>query len=1085
MADANFVVSSFLGGEWSQTAQGAIAEPKYKTAMNACLNGYPIEPGAWIRRSGSRFCATTRGAKVGRLIAFTFQEDAPYNMEFTDNMLRFFNGPTLVPTNDAQAVTAISAANPAEVTTGTHGWSTGNTVMFNSLGVNNPLLHNRQFVITVTSSTKFTIADAITGTNIDGSTLGSFVSGNVTRVLEIATTYGGTTWTALRIVQAEVNAVLLHPLVAPQLLSVTKEPTNINFAEFQLVPALFKDGPYLDPVTGGAQLTPSAISGSINLTLTLPAYSATTVYTIGDMVTSAGIGYRSLVDLNINNTPASSPTQWRVASPTEAVGPNGFQPTDIGRHIRLLSEPPLWSAATNYVAGNAVTYNGAYYTALGATIGTLPGTDITKWAINATASVWTWGKITGLLNIIPANPAGSSNIGNMTTNGGLAAAFDGNLTKPNAQSATIISVVSPAFQSTIEGYVGKDFGGTPRLIASASLVPSTDFGIALGNSPLPQVPPGCSTVLTVTLRGKNSSAPATPSDGTALGVYTERKDAQDIIGSPGASATTVLGVNTVTIVSNDQINTYRYVWFDINVLMQGNLNTPFQTTATAAQVQFIAPGSGGTAGVTCDIFGQALPSTSAIRTWRMGLLNSVTGWPSCGTYHEGRLWLSGTIGNRIDGSVPITLDPNGILQSVSFEPTKPDGTVTDANAIDYTFDAQEVNKIFHMTPDHQGIIVGTQSGEWLVQASALNNPLTPVNIQAHRVTRIGCANIEPRRAEHTLVIVQKFARKLVEYFADIFSGKFTAPNLSEKAKHLSVSGIAEIAYQQELTPIMWARLNNGKLVGMTYKRDTLMTSQGPTFNGWHRHTLGSGRLVDSICVGPNHDGTLDSLAMITFDPNTLVRHVELLVDQFEETDTLVDGWFLDDAVVPSAYVATGSNVTFYGLWHLNGANVTIVAGGLDLGDYAVSNGAVVVTFGAASGLFTSAFVSNYAGAMPCLAGFTYTSQGQIVRAANQQESGARIGPGFGKFQRTDLIAVMLNNTQGIKFGGSFDKMNNANFTTPGGTAYTPLQLFSGLWRQALTDSKSPGMDSMVCWQISRPYPATVAAIGGFLRTEDQ
>ena len=41
----------------------------------------------------------------------------------------------------------------------------------------------------------------------------------------------------------------------------------------------------------------------------------------------------------------------------------------------------------------------------------------------------------------------------------------------------------------------------------------------------------------------------------------------------------------------------------------------------------------GTAGTT------NLPRTTACKTWRLGLFSNTTGYPTCGTYHEGRLWL--------------------------------------------------------------------------------------------------------------------------------------------------------------------------------------------------------------------------------------------------------------------------------------------------------------------------------------------------------------------------------------------------------------------------------------------------------------
>src|SRR5258708_24596131 len=157
MALTSFVQTAFTGGEISKSAQGRMDLPTYKVSLNVCLNGIPVESGTWMRRPGTRHVAPTRGGFRGRLIPFTFAQNFPYVMEFTDGYLRFTTGPALVMTNDPQVVTAISAANPAVVTTATpHGWSTGNSGAFNSLGVsNNPHLQIRQFVIIVTGAQTF------------------------------------------------------------------------------------------------------------------------------------------------------------------------------------------------------------------------------------------------------------------------------------------------------------------------------------------------------------------------------------------------------------------------------------------------------------------------------------------------------------------------------------------------------------------------------------------------------------------------------------------------------------------------------------------------------------------------------------------------------------------------------------------------------------------------------------------------------------------------------------------------------------------------------------------------------------------
>src|SRR5258708_11748299 len=178
MPNSSFVQSAFLGGEWSAFAQGRLELPAYKTAMNVCRNGLPMEEGAWVRRSGTRFAATTLNGVAGRIIPFAFEKAQPYMMEFTDGMVRMYGVATqtgvlatplpndfrLVRTNDNQQVLSISTANPAVVQTGTaHGWLTGDQVQFLFASTVNagftPLLRARTFKITVTDSTHFSIAD--------------------------------------------------------------------------------------------------------------------------------------------------------------------------------------------------------------------------------------------------------------------------------------------------------------------------------------------------------------------------------------------------------------------------------------------------------------------------------------------------------------------------------------------------------------------------------------------------------------------------------------------------------------------------------------------------------------------------------------------------------------------------------------------------------------------------------------------------------------------------------------------------------------------------------------------------------------
>ena len=1128
MPSASYVQDNFLGGEWSPTAQGHHTDPKYKIAMGTCLNGFPLEPGAWTRRPGTMELGLTRLGRPGRVIAFPFEEDTPYNMEFTDQAIRFWDGPNLATTNDSVAITAISTANPAVVTLASAvPWVSGNCAYFTNLGTNNAPLQNRRVSLTRIDATHWSLQDELYGSpNIDGSTLGAFVSGTLNRVQEVFTPYVGSIWSSVRSVQAEDEAVLLQATQPPQILTVVPPTPLQTHATFTLAPASLLDGPYLDPFKNGVQAVPSAQTGVINLTLSFPAYVATTSYAIGDLVTSSSINYQSLVNLNVGNTPASSPTKWAPVDAAVAINDGrGFLTTDIGRLVRFFSEPPLWVQGT-YTAGQVVNYNptgipgaGTYWQAQG-TVTAVPGNDLTNWKLvaigaalpsitqiqsgivplnvgsNAGPAQWTWGIITGLLNAIPGGVTGVVHIGNMTGGGGNGAAFDGNTSQTSSASASLHS--GPTFVSglgnfALNSYVGQNYSGTSATayaIDHVTVFPSSDLGFGemfVSGSGTTEIVGTWN--ITFVLYGSNS-LPSAYNSGTVLG------QTGVATGGPFPRGVSGLGGFPVTIISTDKVSTWAYVW----VAVETNMNVVgFNGVPTIDQYNYIsqllvssATSSGSTsAGVSVELLGPSLLYSGAILTWQLGAYSNTTGFPTNGTYEDGRIWLSGAIKNRVDACYANGLDGN----QINFAPTDQYGTVSAANAINRTFTAPDANPIFWMEPDQQGIICGTQAGEWLISAPTAGG-LSPLNISDRRVTTIRCANIEPRRTEHTHVLVQTFHRKTVEYFPDVFSGKFTAPDLSEKWKHLTVSGIQELGYQQELVPLVWHRMGDGSLVGLTYRRDTLMTSQGPTICGAHKHTLGSGRLVQSIAVGPSEGGNLDALSMTTQDMVTGLYHVEMMTDLFEDGDTITEAWHLDGAVTPSSYVVGSTSVAINGLRTMNGYTCTAWIAGVDAGDFTVTNGTMTVPLfgqaGQSNPLLTAAYLSTFGALIPMVVGFTYTSSGQCLTPQEPPQTGARQGPAFGKRKRFHGLQAQLVNTQGISFATSLstsslvaNRLRPAQLKTPGGGSLLAANvLFTGVWKDTLSDDPQ-GFSNAISWSISRPYPATVAAVGGFIETTDE
>lgn len=349
-----------------------------------------------------------------------------------------------------------------------------------------------------------------------------------------------------------------------------------------------------------------------------------------------------------------------------------------------------------------------------------------------------------------------------------------------------------------------------------------------------------------------------------------------------------------------------------------------------------------------------------IAMWQLGLYSDTTGWPTGGCYQGGRFWLFGAQGNRIDS----TMSDNGFIPettALNCAPTGLDGTVADNNGCSFVLQASDINTIFWAIPTHIGIVLGTQAGEWLLEASSSNDPITPTSVDAHRQTRYGCANVEPVEAPLSMLFVQRYQLKLYEYMSDVYSRKFQGTNLAIDAKDLTVNGLQEIAWVNEPSPILWARDALGSLLGMVYKRESPFATQPASFFGWHHHALGSGRKVTCVRAGPSQDGTTDALMLVTNDPSTNIHYVEMMATSDEDV-TLLNSWFVDAAVTPTFAAITGNTLTLYGLEYIAGKTVTAWIAGIDAGDYTVSvAGAVAIPLNGPGSPLTTTYLASLNG----------------------------------------------------------------------------------------------------------------------------
>lgn len=500
---------------------------------------------------------------------------------------------------------------------------------------------------------------------------------------------------------------------------------------------------------------------------------------------------------------------------------------------------------------------------------------------------------------------------------------------------------------------------------------------------------------------------------------------------------------------------------------------------------------------------QLLPTAAnglVIDTWQIGLFTAAI-WPTCGAYQSGRVWFGGAMPNRIDASVADSPTNPASL----FSPTDEYGNVLDDSAIAAPLNLSPASVALWMMPDYHGVLVGTASGEQLVTASALNDPLTPTSIDVRPETTYKSQNAEPVRAGMALVFIQGLGRRVMEYVVDVFSQRSIGRHLNEFAKDLTVGGLQKVVYQEELAPVVWVVTAAGGLIGCTYRRVSHFGSEGPLFNGWHQHTLGSGRPVSWACIASAANGLADTLALLTADAEG-GYHLETMQPLFDVGQSLTTAWPLDSAFSSSQLSAADngtSTLTVSGLPIGTGnTDYAVWIGGLYAGTYQVNSGTVAVPYGSdPDGYLTAAYLQGLNGSwgelgvsvtaggqtvsVPLVVGFAFTSQVQTLRPTALNDVRTPTGPGLAKTRRHHMYGLLLANTvTGLEISVDTGPVRPITLTAKDrATALDHTALYSGVWWDVIDDDNS--FDGQVLIQRSDPYPLTIAAFTGFLHTQDR
>ncbi len=364
--------------------------------------------------------------------------------------------------------------------------------------------------------------------------------------------------------------------------------------------------------------------------------------------------------------------------------------------------------------------------------------------------------------------------------------------------------------------------------------------------------------------------------------------------------------------------------------------------------------------------------------WQLGAWSNTTEWPRAVAFFKDRLFWAGRL--FVWGSVP--------GQYTSHAPDQ-FGQVVTSSAMNNLISGADASGVTWLS-SALILLIGTQGGEYGLDAASQSAPLGPANVEVLRQSKWRSRPLTPQLCGTSVVYVQRAGRRVQAMDYNFYLNRYDSTDQSKFAYHITIGGIIQIAYQAEPFSIVWAVRSDGTLLSYTYNREDNVTA-------WNRHNLGGSGIVESIAVIPAPDGLRDELWMIvrrTINGAT-VRSVEYLAKHYEGPqagnvgDAQSSAWYLDCAAQSVATPAPGATTTTVtGLAYLTGQTVGILAdGGVQPQQVVPAGGSITLT-----GAFTTVTV-----------GLPY--QGNLVPM--RIEGGADTGTAQGKLKQGASITVRL------------------------------------------------------------------------------
>lgn len=433
-----------------------------------------------------------------------------------------------------------------------------------------------------------------------------------------------------------------------------------------------------------------------------------------------------------------------------------------------------------------------------------------------------------------------------------------------------------------------------------------------------------------------------------------------------------------------------------------------------------------------------LGGTDSTEIWDEGAWSTRRGHSSAVTLHEGRSWWGGK--GKVRGSVSDAFE--------SFD----DEVEGDSGPITKTIGGGTVDTVNWLLSSTR-LFIGTDSAEFILRSSTLDEPLTATNASMKAPSTQGSAPVPPVLIDTTGMFVQKSQERVFDIDFKVEKDDFQSDDASKLIPEFLAPKVARMAVQRQPDTRVHCVLKDGTAMVLIY--DDL-----ENVKCWVSMTTDG--LYEDVHVLPDTSEDRVYYSIKRTINSATVRYLEKTSLESE----CVGGTLNKQA--DSFYHYSGSaTATITGLDHLEGEEVVVWADGVDLSPHTDDQDWTQTTYTVTSGQIVLATTVSEA-----IIGLPYTGQWKSTKLAYGAE-----GVSMGQQKRIGRIGFVLQNAHihGLRFGQDFTDMDQLPHIEDGEEGAETL-IYETYDQPSIDFDGYTSPDPRACLEMYAPRPCTVMAL---------